>query len=107
MPDYEGLMRFLLTPMLSHPEELRLDQEVLASGVWLRMALADADRGKVLGRGGRTLQAILTVLQAIAQLAGQSFHLDIYGLNTPPTPERSSPERSERTPARQRRGGQR
>jgi predicted RNA-binding protein YlqC (UPF0109 family) len=100
MPDYEGLVRYLLTPMLSHPEELRLHQEVLAGGVWLRVALAESDRGRVLGRGGRTLQAIRTVIQAAAQLAGQTCHLDIYGLN-------ATAERGERIPARPRRGGSR
>jgi len=98
MPDYEGLIRYLLSPMLSHPEQLRTHQEVLAGGVWVRMALAEADRGRVLGRGGRTLQAIRTVIQAAAQAAGQNCHLDIYGLN-------ATAERTERTPARPRRGG--
>lgn len=102
MPDYEGLVRYLLTPMLSHPEQLRLHREVLAGGVWVRLALAESDRGRVLGRGGRTLQAIRTVVQAAAQLAGHSCHLDIYGLN-----QHATAERGERTPARPRRGGSR
>ncbi len=101
MPDYEGLIRYLLTPMLSHPEALRLHREVLAGGVWIRVALAESDRGRVLGRGGRTLQAIRTVTQAAAQWAGQTCHLDIYGLN------QATAERGERTPARPRRGGSR
>ncbi|MEN9216253.1 MAG: KH domain-containing protein [Gloeomargarita sp. HHBFW_bins_162] len=101
MPDYEGLVRYLLTPMLSHPEQLRLHQEVLGGGVWVRLALAESDRGRVLGRGGRTLQAIRTVLQAAAQLAGQNCHLDIYGLST----ANVTAERGERMPMRPRRGG--
>jgi hypothetical protein len=32
----------------------------------------------VFGRGGRNIQAIRTVIQAAAQAAGQSVHLDIY-----------------------------
>ena len=46
--------------------------------VWIRLAFEGADKGRVFGRGGRNIQAIRMVIQAAAQAAGQSVHLDIY-----------------------------
>lgn len=80
-PNYETLVRFLVTPFLESPDSLKLDCEQFPnrSRIWIRMAFEGADKGRVYGRGGRNIQAIRTVLVAIAQLSGYSVHLDVYG----------------------------
>jgi predicted RNA-binding protein YlqC (UPF0109 family) len=99
------LVRFLIEPFLESPESLRVDCE--QSGVqqktWIRLAFEAEDKGRVYGRGGRNIQAIRTVLSAIALAAGESIYLDIY--ESPSTernrprvsPSRPSPRRSSRT----------
>jgi uncharacterized protein len=47
--------------------------------VLIRMAFEGEDKGRVFGRGGRNIQAIRTVLQAVAQTVGYTAHLDVYG----------------------------
>ncbi len=80
-PDYAGLVRFLLAGFLESPESLCVDCETVPSTlkVWIRVAFEGDDRGRVYGRGGRNIHAIRTTLEAIAKIAGQSLHLDIYG----------------------------
>jgi uncharacterized protein len=101
-PDYESLIRFLVQPFLESPDALRLDCETSPNKtrVWVRLAFEDVDKRRVFGRGGRNIQAIRTVLSAIAQLAGQSIHLDVYG--SPSSTAIDEPER-ERTPSAPRR----
>ncbi len=81
IPDYVGLVRFLVTPFLESPDSLKVDCEVVSSRarVLLRVAFDGEDKGRVFGRGGRNIQAIRTVLQAIAQTTGYVLHLDVYG----------------------------
>lgn len=80
-PDYVGLVRFLIEPLLEVPEALRIncEQANQSKRVWIRVAFEESDRGRVWGRGGRNIQAIRTLLDATAQGAGQSVYLDIYG----------------------------
>lgn len=80
-PDYEGLLRFLMTPFLDSPEELKTDIEQLngQDSIWLRVAFSAEDRGRMFGRGGRNIQAIRTALKATAALHGQKASLDVYG----------------------------
>jgi len=103
-PDYVGLVRFLLSPFLESPGSLKIDCEISPrrARVLLRVAFEGEDRGRVFGRGGRNIQAIRTVLQAIAEVAGHSVHLDIYGsqpvgradgVDDKPPPSRSQPRR--------------
>lgn len=81
MPDFEALVRFLVTPFLETPEALRLDFEPLADGqrLWIRVAFDGEDKGRVFGRGGRNIQAIRKVLKATGALHSCSVHLDVYG----------------------------
>lgn len=105
IPDYVGLVRFLLEPLLESAESLRVDCEKSASKpkVWIRMSFEDPEKGRVFGRGGRNIQAIRTVLAAAAETVGESIYLDIYGSGgsdrdreSDRSFEHSSDERSER-----------
>ncbi len=81
MPDFEALVRFLVTPFLEVPDALRLDFEPLSGGqrLWIRVAFDGEDKGRVFGRGGRNIQAIRKVLKATGSLHNCSVHLDVYG----------------------------
>ncbi|MDY6783167.1 MAG: KH domain-containing protein [Cyanobacteriota bacterium] len=80
-PNYAGLVRFLIEPLLEFPEALSIHCERAnrSTRVWIRVAFEETDRGRVWGRGGRNIQAIRTLLDAAAKGAGQSVYLDIYG----------------------------
>jgi uncharacterized protein len=79
-PDYDGLVRFLIEPLLESPELLSFDCEQILSTkrVWIRLAFEESEKGKVYGRGGRNIQAVRTVLQTAAQVAGDTLYLEIY-----------------------------
>ncbi|MBS9770164.1 MAG: KH domain-containing protein [Trichodesmium erythraeum GBRTRLIN201] len=79
-PDYAEIVRSLIEPFLESPESLRVDCEVnpRQAKAWIRLAFDEPEKGRVYGRGGRNIQAIRTVLAAVAQAAGQSVHLEIY-----------------------------
>ncbi len=91
-PDYPGLVQFLIASLLESPESLKIDCEQSNQNqrVWIRIAFAGDDKGRIYGRGGRNLQAIRTVLETAAATVGQSLHLDIYE-----SPGERSQERSQ------------
>ena len=81
MPDYPGLVRFLIEPFLESASSLSIDCEISenSSRVWIRIAFEGEDKGRVFGRGGRNIQVIKTVVAAAAACAGHSAYLDVYG----------------------------
>lgn len=105
-PDYLGLVKFLLEPLLDESDSLSLDCELLNNRqkVWLRLALTGPDQGKVFGRGMRNLDAVKTILQTTATQVGQSVNLELYGSPTKTTnhePEaHSKPSGYRKPPAR-------
>ncbi len=81
LPEYGQLVKFLFQPFLGETDVISVDCEYTIDRhrVWIRVAVASADRGTVFGRGGRNIQAIRTVLQSAAATVDQSVYVDIYG----------------------------
>lgn len=104
MPDYPGLVRFLIEPFLESANSLSIDCETSenAARVWIRIAFEGEDKGRVFGRGGRNIQVIKTVVAAAAACAGHSAYLDVYGSQSSNSFEE---EQGERDPTRAREPG--
>ena len=88
MPDYNALISFLLKPLLTHPDALRVDFESNSKSdrVWIRVAFDPEDREQIFGKGGRTIQAVRTVVMTAAQEVGHSARFEVFD----PTPNANS-----------------
>lgn len=101
MPDYNALISFLLKPLLTRPEALRVDFESNSKSdrVWIRVAFDPEDRGRVFGKGGRTIQAVRTVVMTTAQEVGHSARFEVFD----PTPNATSDDYQDRSSERRER----
>lgn len=77
--DYQGLIQYLIEPLLETPDALRIDCEHTGNNVWLRVAFDPDDRGRVFGRNGKTIQSIRALLDLAAHNEGRAAFLDVYG----------------------------
>lgn len=95
--DYEGLLRLLLEPLLEVPASLRVDCERAANRprLWLRLAVHDSDRGRVLGRSGRTIQALRTFVATVAKATGETATIEMFGEREAIAAEQGDRRRSE------------
>ena len=100
--DYVRLVRFLVSPFLDSPELLRVNCEVSprTMRVLIRLAFEGDDKGRVFGRGGRNVQAVRTVVQAVAQAAGHSAHLEVFGSQSGNQSGSQRPEPTDERPSR-------
>ncbi len=74
----EDLLTYLARGLVDHPEDVvveRFDED--DGAILLELSVAEDDYGKVIGRGGRTAQALRTVLRASADGQGHRVLLDI------------------------------
>jgi predicted RNA-binding protein YlqC (UPF0109 family) len=79
MPDAaRALLVELARGLVDEPERVVVEQFEEDDGtVVLELAVADADYGKVIGRGGRTANALRTVVKAAAVRDGRRVLVDI------------------------------
>lgn len=61
------LLEYLAQGLVDHPEEVAVEQFEEDDGTLvLELCVAEQDYGQVIGRGGRTAQALRTVVKAAA-----------------------------------------
>ena len=77
----EGFMKefveFITRHIVDHPDMISLDHEVKDDKVVFRLKVAEQDIGKVIGKSGRTAQALRVLLTAVAAREGKRAILEI------------------------------
>ena len=74
----EELLEFLARRLVDHPDQVRVTRTEREGGeVLLELHVAEDDRGKVIGKGGRIARALRTVVKASAVKSGERVHVEI------------------------------
>ena len=72
------LLEYLARQLVDEPDEVEVEQFDEDDGtVVLELAVAEDDYGKVIGKGGRTANALRTVIKAAAVKEGRRVLVDI------------------------------
>ena len=58
----------IVTPLLSHPEDLKIDHVVDDKGILLTITAHQADMGRIIGKGGATANSIRTLVRQYGAL---------------------------------------
>lgn len=68
-------LEHIVCGIVDHPDDVRVDAETTPRGQILRVRVHQEDLGRVIGRSGRTAQALRTVISALAQ--GRRVRVDV------------------------------
>ena len=72
------LVEYIAKSIVSQPEAVNVSEEKLNSGVVkIILNVAEEDRGKIIGRQGRLVQAIRTLVRVAAVKQGVKINLEI------------------------------
>jgi predicted RNA-binding protein YlqC (UPF0109 family) len=74
----EDLLEYLARSLVDKPDEVSVEGFDEEDGtIVLELRVADDETGKVIGRGGRTVAALRTVMKATAVRDGQRVLVDV------------------------------
>jgi uncharacterized protein len=74
----EDLLEYLARSLVDKPDKVRVDGFDEDDGtIVLELHVADDEAGKVIGRGGRTVAALRTVMKAAAARDGNRVLVDV------------------------------
>lgn len=85
------LVEYLARALVDQPEAVELKVTPQDGAVLYELKVASGDVGKVIGRDGRTVNALRTVLQHAAQKKGEKARLEIIDDRKPAAPQASAP----------------
>jgi hypothetical protein len=64
MPDYGELVRYMVQHIVSQPDAVEVGVEQEGHRVTVRIQTAPEDLGKLIGRGGRHIEAVRMVVRS-------------------------------------------
>jgi uncharacterized protein len=74
----KDLLEYLACGLVDEPDEVSVEQFEQDDGtIVLELAVAEGDYGKVIGRGGSTVNALRTVLKAAASREHRRVLIDL------------------------------
>ena len=71
------LLATLAKGLASEPSKVLVHQHEEDGVVHLEIEVSRADRGRVIGKGGRTIDALRTLMDAVADRAGLACEVDV------------------------------
>jgi len=73
----KDLITAILKALVDQPEEVSVNEIGGSHTIVLEIRVAKTDMGKVIGKSGRTAQAIRTILSAASGKAGKRYMFEI------------------------------
>lgn len=73
----KDLVLFMAKALADHPEKVELEAKEDAGTLKLNLKLAEEDKGKIIGKKGRVIRAMRTLISFPAAKAGKKVLLDI------------------------------
>jgi predicted RNA-binding protein YlqC (UPF0109 family) len=77
--DSEKLVRYLITSLVDNPDDVAIVTERTGDNVTFTVTVNNDDVGKVIGRQGRVIKAIRTLVRAAASVDGGHAEVEIMG----------------------------
>jgi len=68
-------LEHVIKGIVDHPDDVRIDSSTSARGDVLEVHVHPEDRGRVIGRGGRTAKALRSLITALAD--GRRVRVDV------------------------------
>ena len=71
------LLKSVIEPLVRFPEELVIEEKIQGREIVLTVSANPDDIGRVIGRGGRTIGALRTVVKASAVKSNRRVLVDV------------------------------
>ncbi len=77
MEQLESLLLLLARELVEEPEKVEVSGTETDSRIDLELRVAEDDMGKIIGRQGRTIRAIRTVVKAASVKLGKRVNVEV------------------------------
>jgi predicted RNA-binding protein YlqC (UPF0109 family) len=71
------LVEYIAKSLVDYPEQVKVVERDTRSGIMLELSVADSDMGRVIGRGGRVVNAMRSLVQVMADKENRRVSLEI------------------------------
>ncbi len=76
--NFEAFVTDVLSPILDHPEALRVDVKEGGRKIDVLIFAEARDRGRIIGKGGRMITSLRTLAKVAGEKAGVTVNLELF-----------------------------
>ena len=73
----QGLVEFIATSLVDDPSQVHVSEIEGESSVILELRVGPEDMGRIIGKGGRTVNAMRTLIRVLAAKQGKRVTLEV------------------------------
>lgn len=77
----EELIKYILNKIVDHPDDLKIESLQNEESVTITAKLNPDDMGKVIGKGGKTINSIRSLVKILASKDQKRFNFNVESLN--------------------------
>ena len=74
---FKDTVEYIAKSLVDNPDKVVVNEIVDGDNVTLELSVADDDMGRIIGKGGRVVNSIRTILQVPAAKQGKRVNLEI------------------------------
>ena len=93
--DFEAFLKDVLSPLLDHPEALRIEVRETGKKRDVLIFAEQVDRGRIIGKSGRMISSLRTLVQVAGEKHGLIVNLELFDENEKDRPRRSRTDQSD------------
>lgn len=71
------LVEFIVKSLVDNPDDVRVDEVDDRSGTIVEVSVAQPDMGRIIGKSGRVINSIRSIVQVAAAKRGQRVSVEI------------------------------
>jgi hypothetical protein len=75
--DFKALVEYIVTSLVDNPDQVTVSETDERNAIVLEISVASSDMGRVIGKGGRVVNSIRTLVQVLAAKQGKRVSLEV------------------------------
>lgn len=75
--DFKALVEYIVTSLVDNPDQVTVSETDERDTIVLEISVAGSDMGRVIGKGGRVVNSIRTLVQVLAAKQGKRVSLEV------------------------------
>ncbi|MBL0312664.1 MAG: KH domain-containing protein [Holophagaceae bacterium] len=95
--DFEAFLKDVLSPLVDHPEALRIEVREAGRKREIVIFAEQVDRGRIIGKSGRMISSLRTLVQAAGEKNGLAVNLELFDEDEKDRPRRARVDHSDPT----------
>ena len=74
---FKDLVEYVVKSLVDYPEQVQVQEVADSSAIIVELSVAESDMGRIIGKHGRVINSIRSIVQVLAAKQGKRVNLEV------------------------------